>query len=87
MKRLREWTVEWWAGRGGAVGSVLDVALRPVEALFATAASIRNRAYDRGWLRRDRTRIPFEAQETRKRWKAERRAQLNERDEAMTTAE
>ena len=29
---------------------------------------------------RDRTRIPFEAQETRKRWKAERRAQLNDRE-------
>jgi long-chain acyl-CoA synthetase len=34
---------------------------------------------------RDRTRIPFEAQETRKRWKAERRAQLNDRDEAIAT--
>jgi len=29
---------------------------------------------------RDRTRIPFAAQETRKRWKAERRAQVSERE-------
>lgn len=29
---------------------------------------------------RDRTRVPFAAQETRKRWKAERRAQINDRE-------
>jgi long-chain acyl-CoA synthetase len=34
---------------------------------------------------RDRTRIPFEAQETRKRWKAERRAQLNERESQLVS--
>ena len=33
---------------------------------------------------RDGTRIPFSAQELRKRWKAERRAQIGDREVAVS---
>ena len=55
---LRQWTVEWWAGRGGPAGAALDVALWPAERLFSSAALLRNRAYDRGWLPSERPAIP-----------------------------
>lgn len=58
IRGLRQWTVEWWAGRGGPAGAALDVALWPAERLFSTAADLRNRAYDRGWLSSERAPVP-----------------------------
>lgn len=49
---------EVWAGRGGALGSVLRVALAPAEAAFRGVSAARNAGYDRGWLRSERVDVP-----------------------------
>lgn len=55
---LREWIPLWWAGEGGALGRVLDVALLPAETAFRGIAVVRNRLYDRGMLRAESVPIP-----------------------------
>jgi tetraacyldisaccharide 4'-kinase len=57
-RALHDWTLEWWAGGKGRLGSVADVALAPAEALFASLSATRNAAYERGWLPRHRAQIP-----------------------------
>jgi tetraacyldisaccharide 4'-kinase len=58
MRLLREWVAsEWWQGRGGVPGAVLDVALAPAEAGFRAIVSARNAAYDQGW-RVERVPVP-----------------------------
>ncbi|HEX2093902.1 MAG TPA: tetraacyldisaccharide 4'-kinase [Longimicrobiaceae bacterium] len=56
--RGRQWMAQWWAGEGGPLGRVLDVALAPAELLFRAGVSARNLAYDRGWLRFERAPVP-----------------------------
>lgn len=56
--RLHAWTLDWWAGGQGTVGSVLDAALWPAERAFAAVAAGRNLAYDRGWIGGSRAPIP-----------------------------
>lgn len=48
--RLRAWVPRWWRGEGGALGTLLDMALWPAERLFRLSVGVRNLAYDRGWL-------------------------------------
>ena len=55
---LRTWVPRWWAGEGGAAGSVLHAALLPVEGAFRGVAALRNGAYDRGVLRAERAPVP-----------------------------
>ena len=40
----------WWNGELGAMGSALDVALAPAEAVYRFGTRMRNRAYDSGIL-------------------------------------
>jgi tetraacyldisaccharide 4'-kinase len=55
---LRTWVPRWWAGEGGAAGTVLDVALLPAEGAFRGIAALRNGAYDRAVLRAERAPVP-----------------------------
>jgi tetraacyldisaccharide 4'-kinase len=55
---LRGWIPRWWAGQGGALGRVADLALAPAEAAFRAIAGARGRAYDRGMLRSAVAPIP-----------------------------
>ncbi|HEU4884967.1 MAG TPA: tetraacyldisaccharide 4'-kinase [Longimicrobium sp.] len=58
MRRPDEFAREVWAGGGGAAGAALRVALAPAEAAYAAITGVRNGAYDRGWLRRERAEVP-----------------------------
>ncbi|MBV9109138.1 MAG: tetraacyldisaccharide 4'-kinase, partial [Gemmatimonadetes bacterium] len=44
----REFVSRWWAGREGAVGTALDVALAPAEWAFRGVVAARNRRFDGG---------------------------------------
>ena len=55
---LRTWVPRWWAGEGGVVGSVLDAALLPAEAVFRGVAAARNAAYDAAVFRAERAAVP-----------------------------
>jgi len=48
----------WWAGQGGAVGRVLDVALLPAGGAFRAISGARNAAFDRGILAVERAPVP-----------------------------
>jgi len=58
VRRPDEFAREVWAGRGGAFGSVLRVALAPAEAVFRAIVAARNAGYDRGWLSAERAEVP-----------------------------
>lgn len=55
---LRDWVPRWWAGEGGAVGRVLDVALLPAEGAFRGIAAARNRLYDGRVFRIESVLVP-----------------------------
>jgi tetraacyldisaccharide 4'-kinase len=44
----RGFVTRWWAGRAGAAGTALDVALAPAEWAFRGIVGARNRRFDRG---------------------------------------
>ncbi|HEV2130701.1 MAG TPA: tetraacyldisaccharide 4'-kinase [Longimicrobiaceae bacterium] len=50
-QRLVAWIPRWWAGEGGVLGGVLDVALLPAEGLYRGIVALRNLGYERGGLR------------------------------------
>ncbi|MBI4540391.1 MAG: tetraacyldisaccharide 4'-kinase [Gemmatimonadetes bacterium] len=56
--RIEAWVRRWWSGEAGAAGAVADLLAWPLECLYRGAVGVRNRAYDRGWLRVERARIP-----------------------------
>jgi tetraacyldisaccharide 4'-kinase len=58
VKRPDDFAREVWAGRGGALGSALRVALAPAEAAFRSVVAARNAGYDHGWLRSERAPVP-----------------------------
>jgi tetraacyldisaccharide 4'-kinase len=58
VRRTDELARQVWAGEGGALGSVLRVALAPAEAAFRGIVAARNGAYDRGWLHSERVDVP-----------------------------
>lgn len=55
---LAAWIPRWWAGEGGALGRLLDVALLPAEGLYRGIVALRNFGYERGWLRVERPPLP-----------------------------
>jgi tetraacyldisaccharide 4'-kinase len=57
-QRLAAWVPRWWSGDGGAAGTLLDLALWPVEHAYAGVMASRNAAFDGGWLRSAGTPIP-----------------------------
>ncbi|MBW3631289.1 MAG: tetraacyldisaccharide 4'-kinase, partial [Gemmatimonadetes bacterium] len=55
---LSRWTLAWWSGGHGALGSMLRAATWPAEALFGSVTGARNAGYARGWLRTTQAPIP-----------------------------
>jgi tetraacyldisaccharide 4'-kinase len=55
---LHSFVTRWWAGEGGAAGTVLDAALLPAEWAFRGIVAARNRAFDRGVLRAEHAGVP-----------------------------
>ncbi len=53
-QRIAAWIPRWWAGRGGAIGRLLDVALLPAEGLYRVVVALRNFGYERQLLRVER---------------------------------
>ncbi len=55
---MHSWLRRWWAGEGGALGSLADLALAPAEWAYQVATEVRNRAYDEGWLDAAQATVP-----------------------------
>jgi len=55
---LHGWVLDWWAGRGGAVGSLLRVATLPLELGFRMVSGAWGRMYDAGMLPLQRAPVP-----------------------------
>ena len=55
---LHQWVLDWWAGSGGVVGSLLRVATLPLELGFRMASGAWGRMYDAGMLPLQRAPVP-----------------------------
>jgi len=55
---IRDWVVGWWAGEGGALGSLLRVASIPLEMGFRMVSGVWGRMYDGGLLPLQRAPVP-----------------------------
>ena len=54
----REWVVDWWAGVGGALGSLLRFGAIPLEMGFRMLSGVWSRMYDGGLIPLQRAPIP-----------------------------
>ena len=57
-RRFAELARRWWGGELGAAGTVLHIALAPIEAAYRLVTRLRNRAYDSGMLPTASARVP-----------------------------
>jgi tetraacyldisaccharide 4'-kinase len=55
---LNNWVMDWWAGRGGALGSLLRVATIPLEMGFRMVSGVWGRLYDVGVIPLQRAPVP-----------------------------
>jgi tetraacyldisaccharide 4'-kinase len=55
---LHGWVLDWWAGRGGAIGALLRVATIPLEMGFRMVSGAWGRMYDAGMLPLQRAPVP-----------------------------
>jgi len=55
---VHQWVVDFWAGRGGALGGLLRVATLPLELGFRMASGAWGRMYDAGMLPLQRAPVP-----------------------------
>jgi tetraacyldisaccharide 4'-kinase len=55
---LNNWVMDWWAGGGGALGSLLRVATIPLEIGFRMVSGVWGRLYDVGVIPLQRAPIP-----------------------------
>ena len=55
---LNSWVMDWWAGKGGALGSLLRVATIPVEMGFRMVSGVWGRLYDAGVMPLQRAPVP-----------------------------
>jgi tetraacyldisaccharide 4'-kinase len=58
MSGLDRFARRWWGGELGVRGRMLDAALAPAEALFASAVALREQGYRRGLLEVQRVQVP-----------------------------